>query len=500
MPGRQLFDEATAFLIPPVRKILQRVDPALKAAVNEVRIRAGRPVALMLPGSTLYLRENSSATQEARDHTVALDLQDIKESFDRLCQYSVHSFVTEIKNGYFTVEGGHRVGFFGAAVLGARGEVEAMKEIGGFNVRIAREIIGAADGVFRQINESAIDSTLFVGLPGSGKTTVLRDFARQLSDRCRRKVLVIDERGEIAASLMGAPQNDVGLNTDVLHGFPKVAGILLGIRSLSPEFIVCDEIGGEAEGEALLQCIHTGVKLVASVHAGSVEEALERPFVRQLAREGAFRAVVMLGGVSRPGEIKSVVHLGDIALQKQPGAGMSGNPAARQLQRAETAAPQFPREPSSSAPREAPQNRLPAQILKGQSADSPQAGAEIRPAAQLPKALSFSSTRAPSENRPDAPVREAQRRGALSPGASVPAPESTGNRGGNTHVNAANRPADPGRRDDHGGRRADRGADVVEAGNARAVDRAAAVIAGGDPGAAVAEQNDRPRDVKIIRY
>lgn len=241
------------------------------SAVSEIRLRAGRPAVYVdLHGEMKICSEQLSGG-------------DIADYFAEICRYSIHSYQNEIAEGFVTLDGGHRVGICGTAVK-EDGRITFIKDISGLNVRVAHAVIGCSDDIFEQLGEC---SALIVGRPMSGKTTILRDLARRLGQR--RRVTVIDSRGEIAAAVHGLPSFDIGLNTDVLSGCGKSEGIMLALRSLNPEYIICDEIAHDEE--AVEQALFCGVKIIASAHAGSLVELRRR--ARGLAE--TFDAAVMIG-------------------------------------------------------------------------------------------------------------------------------------------------------------------------------------------------------------
>ncbi|MGN0683338.1 MAG: stage III sporulation protein AA [Oscillospiraceae bacterium] len=246
------------------------------SSVAEIRLRAGRPAV------TVNIFGDFKVCSEV------LTAEDINECFSEICRYSVHSFQSEIAEGFITLDGGHRVGICGTAVKSG-GKIEFLKNISGLNIRIAHEVIGCSDELFGRVFSSGLKSLLIGGKPLCGKTTVLRDLARKLG--ARHRVTVIDSRNEISASVGGTPSLDVGLNTDVLCGCSKSEGIMLALRSMSPEVIVCDELADDEE--AVEEALFCGVKLIASVHTGSINELAARPNTRGLI--GRFDYISILG-------------------------------------------------------------------------------------------------------------------------------------------------------------------------------------------------------------
>jgi len=219
----------------------------------------------------------------------------------------------EIRNGYITLPGGHRVGVTGQAVLDG-GKVKTFKHISGLNFRIAREIPGCADKILPFIinKDGGIANTLIISPPKAGKTTILRDIVRQLSTPVVKKgfrgyrISLIDERSEIACCFEGVPQNDVGIKTDVLDGCPKAYGIMVMLRTMSPEIIAFDEIGKAEEVSAIKEAINSGVAVITTAHGKNLEDIKKRPTLRKLFQEGFFHRYIILGFGSGAGTLEQV--------------------------------------------------------------------------------------------------------------------------------------------------------------------------------------------------
>ncbi len=281
--------EEVAEYLGELKQPILRFSARLCSQVQEIRLRAGRPI-------VLHIKNKSIAVDGAN-----VTRGELEQCFERICQFSVHSFGREISQGFITLKGGHRAGLCGTAVV-KNGRVESMKDISGINFRIAREISGCADEIMDKCFCGELRSLIIAGAPSSGKTTMLRDLAKQLG--ARHKVCIIDERSEIAAVYRGEPQLDVGLNTDVLDGFPKGDGIMAALRALSPEIILCDEIGGDYD--EVSACLNAGVRVVVTAHADSFGQLCRRQATAGLIKTGAFEMAVMLCGGENIGEIDDI--------------------------------------------------------------------------------------------------------------------------------------------------------------------------------------------------
>lgn len=239
------------------------------SSIAEIRLRAGRPCVIVdIFGEMSVCSQPFSA-------------EEISDCFAEICRYSVHSYQDEISRGFVTLDGGHRVGICGTAVKNdpiRSGKIDFFKDISGLNIRIAHEVKGCADELYERFFTDKPRSLLLGGAPMSGKTTLLRDLARRLGEHHR--VTLIDSRGELSASVHGVPTLDIGLNTDALCGTDKSEGIMMALRTMSPEYIICDEIGND--GAAVEQALFCGVKIIAAAHAANLRELELRPQTRSI--------------------------------------------------------------------------------------------------------------------------------------------------------------------------------------------------------------------------
>ena len=301
------FDSAAQGLCGSLRTILFQIPESVKEKAQEIRLRANLPVAVYTGKETYFVKEQGRLTQRFDRTLPIVSSQEILDSFHHCCSYSVYSHQHEIRQGFVTMAGGHRVGVCGTAVY-EENRVSGIRDISSLNIRIAREVYGAADELLGELDKE-ISGLLIAGPPSSGKTTILRDLARQLSMK-GKKVVVIDERGELGGAFEGICQNDLGLS-DVLTGFPKGEGILQAVRCLSPELIICDEAGSRQEAAAIEEGLNAGVGLITTLHAGSLEEIYRRSQGRQLLQSGAFYRIVLLEGRSVPGTVQGIYEVGD---------------------------------------------------------------------------------------------------------------------------------------------------------------------------------------------
>ena len=238
--------------------------------LQEIRLRAGRPVILHSGGREHFLTAQGEPTGSLSQAYCAAE-RELEEILEHICHYSPYAFEEELRRGFVTVAGGHRVGGAGQAVLEPDGRIRTFKNISYLNVRVSHEVKGAADGVLPDMyGGGSLKSALIISPPGCGKTTLLRDLVRQISDGNvygpGMTVGVVDERSELAGSFLGKAQNDMGIRTDVLDGCPKELGMLLLLRSMSPQVIAIDELGGDGELAALRQAAVCGCKVLATVH------------------------------------------------------------------------------------------------------------------------------------------------------------------------------------------------------------------------------------------
>ena len=313
MNNAERFCQAVRVLSPRLSELFLLLSEDERKSVREIRLRKGNPVVAVTENGIRFLHESGRLTGIFSSFAVRTGDREIDEIFHRVCSYSVYACKDSVNRGYVTVEGGHRVGVAGTAVT-ENGRITAVRDVNCINLRIAREIRGAADEIFRRCYSEGFCGLIVAGPPSSGKTTVLRDLARQLSGEDRgflAKVFVCDERGEIGAVHNGKVQNDLGINCDVLTSYPKNEGILIGLRSFSPDIIICDEIATDDEAAAVESGLCSGVHFALSVHAMNKRDLCSKPIVRRLLDSGCFGNVVLLSG-SNVGATAEFFTAGDL--------------------------------------------------------------------------------------------------------------------------------------------------------------------------------------------
>ncbi len=295
------FEQASRALGTKLYAMLSAIDGQTKADTQEIRLRTESKICLRVSGE-LQTLENLPAVSKTL----------LGEAFESICGYSVYSHQRDIAQGFVTVQGGHRAGVCGTAVV-SEGKVTMLREITSINLRVARDCRGCAAKLFELTDYKSPCGILIAGAPMSGKTTLLRDMAAYLSTGFtgrRYAVSVLDSRGELAAVHNGVPQYECMSCCDILSGFPRGEGIIHALRSMSPEIIICDEVGNAEESKAILEGLNAGVCVIASVHACSEYEMLSRPAVRMLIETGAFKYAVILE--DKPFGIEKIIKTEDI--------------------------------------------------------------------------------------------------------------------------------------------------------------------------------------------
>ena len=276
----------------------------LKEQIYEIRIKIGKPILVYSKyGENIV---NYVPTKE-----------DMKSLIQKISNYSLYAYEEDIRQVFITIKGGHRIGIAGECVM-EKGEVKTIRNISSINIRVCSEVIGCSDKLIKYIysqKENRIFNTIIISPPKCGKTTILRDIARNISNGMNsiglygRKVAVIDERSEIGACHFGIPQNDLGMRTDILDNCLKKEGMIMAIRSLSPEILICDEIGTKGDVEALLMAFNSGVNIITSIHGFTIEDLYKRKVFHELLDNGIIERAIVLSSRKGVGTIENIYEL-----------------------------------------------------------------------------------------------------------------------------------------------------------------------------------------------
>lgn len=270
--------------------------------LQEIRIRTGQPLLIQMKGQERVLPDPV--------HPYLVTKEDIGETMGYICHYSLYAYENELKQGFITVEGGHRVGVAGKVII-ENEKVKNIQYISSLNVRISHEVLGCADALIPYITENKqICHTLIISPPCCGKTTLIRDLIRQISDGNEYikgcSVGVVDERSELGGCYLGIAQNHLGTRTDILDCCPKAEGMIMLIRSMAPRVIAVDEIGTSEDIHAIEYAMQCGCRLIASVHSLDMDEASKKPILGDLIRRRMFQRYVVLGQDHGPGKIREI--------------------------------------------------------------------------------------------------------------------------------------------------------------------------------------------------
>ncbi|NLP14781.1 MAG: stage III sporulation protein AA [Clostridium sp.] len=296
-----------------IRDVLKSVSLMDLMTTEELRLRANKPLMLQNSKGSFFINTEGKLT-ESRANLFYVNQEQIIKTLELVSENSIYAFQDEIKNGYLTIRGGHRVGITGRVVLCEDG-IKNIKDISGLNIRFSREVSGCSSGIVKYIinGKKSIYNTLIVSPPQCGKTTMLRDITRVISDGIDGigfrglKVGIVDERSEIAACYKGVPQNRVGTRTDVLDACPKQLGMMMMLRSMSPDLIVTDEIGTSGDKNAVMQVVNAGVKVITTAHGYNVSQLKTRKEVLSLMQEKVFERYVVLSARRGPGTVEEII-------------------------------------------------------------------------------------------------------------------------------------------------------------------------------------------------
>ena len=283
-------------------------EKVLLESAREIRLRTSMPLCITLAGKikNIFLGRNGSFVSEKESYIISKE--EIDKIFSGICQNSLYAYKEDVKNGFITLKGGHRVGIAGKMLPdGSIYDVSAMK------IRISRQVRGCSKNIINHIikNENEIYNTLIISPPACGKTTIIRDLARILGQKSNlfsgACIGIIDERSEIAACYNGAPSNDVGIMTDIYDACPKEKGIIMMIRSMAPEIIITDEIGSKGDAAAVASAINAGVKIIATAHGNNIADVKARREISEIIASGVFEKFIILNSKKGPGTIEQIL-------------------------------------------------------------------------------------------------------------------------------------------------------------------------------------------------
>lgn len=300
------FDDAINVFPDKLKNALRLVSKNVKNETYEIRVRKNKPLILIGIYGVGFVSQNSIVSYMDSINSIIVSTTDIEQIMSAVCDYSVYTHQSDISNGFVTYGNGNRVGFCGTAIINNK-TVSSLSNISSMNIRIAGDFPDSSNEILNHLFENEIPKGIIIsGAPCSGKTTILKSLAYKLSSDYKykfKKIVIIDERFEM--------KNSCGLNCDILSGFYKDDGILHAIRTLSPDYIICDEITDENETEKVLKGVNSGVGFIVSIHAENKYELFKKKIFKKLAGSGGFDYAVILKKSNNPCVIDEIISIKD---------------------------------------------------------------------------------------------------------------------------------------------------------------------------------------------
>lgn len=311
---RKIKSQVFPLFSPSVRNIIEQLPQDIVTKMEEIRLRHEKPLSIHWSGGEAFL--NCKGELALAKDSYFPDKEDLQKTIELISGYSLYAHEEEVRQGYLTVPGGHRVGLAGKAVMEGK-NIKCIRDISSLNFRIARQVKGAGEKILPFLidrRRGCVLHSLIISPPQAGKTTLLRDLARLISTGggvlglSGQKVGIIDERSEIAGCFQGMPQLDIGERSDVLDACPKAEGIMLMLRALSPQVLITDEIGNEQDVNAVKEAVYCGVTVITSAHGSNLEEICNRPILGKLIQGNYFERLIFLSSSKGPGTLEIILE------------------------------------------------------------------------------------------------------------------------------------------------------------------------------------------------
>ncbi|MDD6620580.1 MAG: ATPase, T2SS/T4P/T4SS family [Eubacteriales bacterium] len=296
----------TALFPLELQAVFMSFDSITLSKITEIRLRKEKPIIIYLLNKPFFINCRLKLSEHFTDDCICIDDENFDYILDMVCNNSYHTKINTMIKGYVTVSDGIRIGIASTAVV-KDGEIKSVKDITSLNIRVAREINDCALPVLNMLYEVRTPSIIVAGPPGSGKTTFLRDISKKLSSgfaKKYRKTVIIDEREEIAAGF------NVGINTDIIKGFSKSDAVETAVRTLSPDIIICDEIGNDRELDSIKFGFSSGVSFIVTVHAKDRNDLLRRTIIKNMIDLNEFEYIILLKNYTNDFEIYDISEVG----------------------------------------------------------------------------------------------------------------------------------------------------------------------------------------------